>query len=176
MCTALSYRLLHLGSFLTGCQGNLQCLPCHIVWISVIFKSYFTTMETFSKVLLLVELFMICASKDGFVSFENLATFESKMKDNLLLNCEDHYFSVSNIGECSAMCLQPQSPLWTKFSLNLALHTCDAFLFEENATLNCMLCLLNNTQPDKSEVSDDKESQQFLRVPRLRGNVAPVQL
>ena len=119
---------------------------------------------------------MICAGQDGFVSFENLVTFESKIRDNLLLNCEDHYFSVPNIGECSAMCLQPQSPLWNTFSLNLALYTCDAFLFEENAKLNCMLCLLNNTKPHRSEVSYDKESQQFRRVPRLRGNVVLVQL
>ena len=114
------------------------------------------------------------ANQDGFVVLEEL-NVETAFEEGLHLNCKEYYLTVSNILECSALCLDLHSPLSRSIlePQNITSPECEMYLFEENITFpqysNCLLCLTDENGNLTNTMSLKENSQLFKFVPNMTG-------
>ena len=112
--------------------------------------------------------------QDGFVISEELNMI-GVSDENLHMNCEEHYFKVSNVVECSALCVHPNSPLSQEIlkSKNMTLPQCKMHYFNENGTFargtNCLLCTIDVEENSTGQESIDELSQLYKLVNNVTG-------
>ena len=144
---------------------------------------YMTNKMAFSKLgglwIIFISLFEVqylgSANQDGFVVLEEL-NVGTAFQEGLQLNCKEHYLTVSNIMECSTLCLDLYSPLSRSIlePQNITSPECEMYLFEENTTFendtNCLLCLTDENGNFTRTMSLKEDSQLFMFVPNITGN------
>ena len=116
---------------------------------------------------LVIKFYLVFTQRKDYVVAES-SHLISGGEATVHLDCEEYSLQASNIAECSAMCLHPESPLWN-INLTLTYNKCRGFFYEENKTLNCVLCLENYTRVGIIYHRDELQTQLFLESPKIRG-------
>ena len=147
-------------------------IPCNTLEVKMTFSKL-------GKLLIIIISFLKVqylgsTNQDGFVVLEEL-NLGTALEEGLHLNCKEYYLTVSNIMECSALCLDLHSPLSQSIleSQNITSPECQVYLFEENTTFlqysNCLLCLTDENENFTRTVSLKEDSQLFKFVPNITG-------
>ena len=118
----------------------------------------------------------IAVVQDGFVISEELNMIGAS-EGNLHMNCKEYYIKVSNVVECSALCLHPNSPLSQQIlkPQNMTLSRCKMYFFNENRTFtretNCLLCTMDVEGNSTGQENNAKFNQLYKMVNNVSGKI-----